>query len=694
MHAAQFRVLTAQYSLTIAQQVKISTRLKHANVQQPVVELRLRKQSKLASVIPAIPNKYRHAGHTARVDLDWRVRFAEHLQSCPHVRERPDLLLQFPTCRPHRARVETNAGQLAKKSSPTGKLGAREINRACVSGFDHAPRPGKVVRDIEFFREHIRGAERQDAERDISQAIDDFVDRAVAAGGHDNIVITGGRRQLRGGAGALRRCEGDPVGPLRFQELVEVLGFLAARSRIENDKESRHTWTNAVIVCEQMKVVKILLVVFLVLGLIMAGGVWYLTRLVQSPEFKEQVLKVTRDATGTDVKVGTMKVSIFSGIDLDDVTIGNPAGFTGNLLTAKSFALHYRLMPLLQKRIEVETLTLDTPVITLATNAEGDWNYDKIGGEAKPSTGKPASAAPHEKSSGGSGLDIAISRIEMKHASVVLMKSPGKELLRITDANFSSAVNLSGDKLTGNGKVSIAEAVAANSLFIRSVATPVALTGGEVKLTPLSGKIADGDLTGDAGFIGSKYSVKLNVRNADMVKLIQEAGVVKRVFSSGKLQLTTALTGTGGLETIVGDGKAEITGGQRVDVPLLTLMSTILQVPSLRDLKFDECVLEYTISNNVMQTPVISLKSPQVQITGKGRVALDDYSLDHVLTLVLTKGALEKTPKEVRTIFTAREDGSYAINFKVWGPYDHPKTDLDKIVLKGAAEQILQRFLK
>ena len=33
------------------------------------------------------------------------------------------------------------------------------------------------------------------------------------------------------------------------------------------------------------------------------------------------------------------------------------------------------------------------------------------------------------------------------------------------------------------------------------------------------------------------------------------------VFSSGKLQLLTALTGTGGLETIVGDGKAEITGG-------------------------------------------------------------------------------------------------------------------------------------
>jgi len=55
----------------------------------------------------------------------------------------------------------------------------------------------------------------------------------------------------------------------------------------------------------------------------------------------------------------------------------------------------------------------------------------------------------------------------MKHATLVMLSDSGKELLRITDANFSSAVNLAGDKLTGNGNASIAEAVAANSLFIR-----------------------------------------------------------------------------------------------------------------------------------------------------------------------------------------------------------------------------------
>jgi len=446
-----------------------------------------------------------------------------------------------------------------------------------------------------------------------------------------------------------------------------------------------------------MKALKILFVILVLLAVVVAGGVFYLTRFVNTPEFKQQVLDAAHKVTGTDVKIGEMKVSIFSGIDLHDVAVANPEGFTGDLLTAKSFALHYRLMPLLQKRVEVETLTLDTPVITLAKNNKGDWNYDKLGGpsEPKPKTDKPAEPKP--TSSSGGGLDIAVSNIELKHASVVMLSDSGKELLRITDANFSSAVNLAGDKLTGNGRASIAEAVAANSLFIRTVATPVALSPEAVKLAPLTGKVADGDISGEAGLTltgGSKYSVNLQIKNADVVKLIQEAGVAKKVFSSGKLQISTALTGTGGLDTMAGTGKIEITGGQLVDIPVLKLIATLLQISALQNLKFDECRLEYTIANNVMETPVISLKSPQVQITGKGTVALADYALDHTLTLGLAKEALASTPKEIRNIFTAREDGSFALEFKVWGPYDAPKTDLDKRLLTGAAGQLLQKFLK
>ena len=73
-----------------------------------------------------------------------------------------------------------------------------------------------------------------------------------------------------------------------------------------------------------MKALKILLIIVVVLVLIAAGGLFFLTRFVNTPEFKEEVLKVARETAGTDVKVGEMRVSIFSGIDLSNVTVANP----------------------------------------------------------------------------------------------------------------------------------------------------------------------------------------------------------------------------------------------------------------------------------------------------------------------------------------------------------------------------------
>jgi len=90
----------------------------------------------------------------------------------------------------------------------------------------------------------------------------------------------------------------------------------------------------------------------------------------------------------------------------------------------------------------------------------------------------------------------------------------------------------------------------------------------------------------------------------------------------------------------------EIDGGQLTQIPILNLLATLLQMDALRNLKFSECVMEYSISNNVMQTPVIRIISPELQITGKGSVSLADYSLNHNLTITFAKGALGAAQKK------------------------------------------------
>src|SRR5882724_5335815 len=173
-----------------------------------------------------------------------------------------------------------------------------------------------------------------------------------------------------------------------------------------------------------MKVVKIISIVVAVLIVailaLVGAGIYFTNRYLQTPAFKEEVLKAARTALGTDVSIDSFQASLFSGVELRGVTIGNPAGFAGNLITADAFVLHYRLLPLLSRRVEIEQLSLDKPVITLSQNDKNEWNYESIGAKGSatnpaPAEIKPAPAAPRPATStkpeAVAPLDIVLSKL-------------------------------------------------------------------------------------------------------------------------------------------------------------------------------------------------------------------------------------------------------------------------------------------
>jgi hypothetical protein len=442
-----------------------------------------------------------------------------------------------------------------------------------------------------------------------------------------------------------------------------------------------------------MKALKILGIIVLVLVVLVVGALWYATRYVNTPAFKGKLLAAAREAAGADVKIGAMNVSLWSGITLKDMAVANPTGFAGQLLTVDAFVLRYRLLPLLRGRVEIQQLSLDRPVITLSRNAKSEWNYENLGAPADTPPVVATPSAPATKT--GMPLDIALSKLALTHGDVLMLGEAGKPLAKVQGIDFTSAVKLTGSKLSGAGRAGVDLIAVAESLFVRQVSAPVSFTGDDVRLAPLGGKMADGNVSGELALRlmgGFKYLVNLQVKDSDVSKLLQEAGA-KQVMT-GKLQLAAKFEGTGGLPTMAGAGKAEITGGKLMEIPALNLVATLLQVPELRDMKFDECLMEFSLTNNGMQTPVIRLTSPRVQITGKGSVSLTDYSLNHNLTLVFAKGVLDNAPKEVRGIFAERPDGSRTLEFRVWGPYDAPKTDIADRLVTGTTQQLLEKGLQ
>ena len=169
---------------------------------------------------------------------------------------------------------------------------------------------------------------------------------------------------------------------------------------------------------------KILLILVAVVVVVVVGVLAYGAHLVgklNSPEFKEQVRAEVSRTLGAEVRLEEMDIALTSGVTLRGFAIANPAPFEGDLFTAESFVLRYKLWPLLSGRVEVEQLSLDKPVIGLVMDEEGRFNYEALGGETTTAAGEGGGAATEtapadEAESAGAPLEIVLSDVSVSDA--------------------------------------------------------------------------------------------------------------------------------------------------------------------------------------------------------------------------------------------------------------------------------------
>ncbi len=122
-----------------------------------------------------------------------------------------------------------------------------------------------------------------------------------------------------------------------------------------------------------------------------------LPSLIDANRFKPEIQSKLGTALGRNVQIGNIKLSIFSGgVVVDDVAISDDPAFSNSqFLAAKELTVGVHLIPLIfSKQLEVESITIKDPQVTLLRNKAGVWNYSSMGGssktEAKSST--PASS--------------------------------------------------------------------------------------------------------------------------------------------------------------------------------------------------------------------------------------------------------------------------------------------------------------
>ena len=171
--------------------------------------------------------------------------------------------------------------------------------------------------------------------------------------------------------------------------------------------------------------------IVVVLALVVLGVAALL--LVDVNHFRPQIQASLGKALGREVSIGELHMAPFSGsLKADQIRIADAPAFGSQpFVSARSLELGVRLWPLLVNRqLHVTSLTLDQPVVRLAQNRKGDWNFAGLGGGGSPPA-QGETAAP---------AGLTVDRLRIDDGRIELTRMAG-------DRKVYDHVQLSADHL-------------------------------------------------------------------------------------------------------------------------------------------------------------------------------------------------------------------------------------------------------
>ena len=162
-----------------------------------------------------------------------------------------------------------------------------------------------------------------------------------------------------------------------------------------------------------IKIVLIAFAVVVVLALIVPF-------FIDVDRYRPQIIAEVESQTGRKAAIGHISARLIPtpGFSLEDVTLGPPPGFASiNLIAVDKVKGSVALMPLLSGKVEVSSIDIVKPRITLATDERGHTNY-----EFAPAGG--AKRAPGNSSS--AGLPLAVDTVSVTDAELNMVEVRGR----------------------------------------------------------------------------------------------------------------------------------------------------------------------------------------------------------------------------------------------------------------------------
>jgi hypothetical protein len=433
---------------------------------------------------------------------------------------------------------------------------------------------------------------------------------------------------------------------------------------------------------------------------------------VQSQGTHRRIQQELSQRLDTPLHLRRISVTPWSGLTLNGITISQEGKGGGNFLQAQSFQLRVQFFSLFSDRLVIRQVSLIKPEVVWAQNSSGKWRLPELPpqkqrevtndkeGVTSPATVAPAGPPPTAETPGAPVAAVApneptlaetpapvftpeVQRVKLKNGNFTFLDSAGKLIAKFAGLYFNSNFRTA---TTITGSASVEKISLRDRFFIEDLESPLQYDPVELAFSNISAHAAGGAINGHFEMKvqadDSPFTASVKFRDLAAEKLMTNAGGPAGIIqgrvegfleAAGKTADSNALSGHG--EIVLRDGKLQ-------QYSLLVALGQILQIDELMQLQLEQAEVKYHISPGIVTIDELLLRSPNIRLTATGTINFHGkLRLDS--KLALNDKVRRQLFAPIRENFQPLQDqpGYAAVDFKVSGSVDRPKTDLmDKLV--------------
>ncbi|MCF6353773.1 MAG: AsmA family protein [Candidatus Polarisedimenticolaceae bacterium] len=194
-----------------------------------------------------------------------------------------------------------------------------------------------------------------------------------------------------------------------------------------------------------MKLLKVFAGALGLVVVLMVAAIIIVPQVVDPNDFRDDIVAKVKETTGRDLQInGEIELSLFPwlGLELGELKLSNAKGFdAAPFASIQQAAVKVRIMPLLSKQVEVDTILLDGLHLNLAKARDGRTNWDDLAGAQKAQAGgRTTEPEPRSESADSTSAmplaGLAIGGVSVSNANINWRDESSGQQLSIQQLNL------------------------------------------------------------------------------------------------------------------------------------------------------------------------------------------------------------------------------------------------------------------